>query len=337
MAVGASLWCNAARARILLLVVALLHMTRCDPITPTDCTGGTVPSVFVWAHPRVGSSLFLNSLASSGHWGENSYLETFNLHGVSRYFGMAPQDFGFEHVHTNFTELVDTVRSRGPFVWKEMVYILLNGGAFDRHSFLRDPNIKHIFLIRDPRLSLRSYAVSFVKHQNWFEKLETVPGLKEALFGFRRVNPYSWASIMRLWGSVEPIYLLYRYMTDVLHAHDNLLVVDIEDVFADPRTAMQQIAEFAGVPWTEQFLHWNGAAFKVPEVAKPWYHTVATSRGFLNRKEKNEGTTTEADLGLLPAELEKAMQAEIEFSAPLYDWLNEHVPQSSRLRKNSSV
>eukprot|EP00042_Codosiga_hollandica_P050034 m.589783 g.589783 ORF g.589783 m.589783 type:complete len:80 (+) comp58009_c0_seq8:1493-1732(+) len=43
-----------------------------------------------------------------------------------------------------------------------------------------------------------------------------------------------YASVFRKAAGIEEVYLQYRYMTEVLGLTDNILVMDVADVWADP-------------------------------------------------------------------------------------------------------
>ncbi len=58
------------------------------------------------------------------------------------------------------------------------------------------------------------------------------------------------------------IYNLYRYLNErVKLPAENILVVDIQDVWDDPEAGMRHVAQFLRVPWTDRFLHWDGIKF----------------------------------------------------------------------------
>eukprot|EP00042_Codosiga_hollandica_P050035 m.589775 g.589775 ORF g.589775 m.589775 type:complete len:161 (+) comp58009_c0_seq8:1014-1496(+) len=114
----------------------------------------TAPNVFVWGHPRCGSSVFLNALASSGHWGKNIHMEPYCIMGIFEPLGVPSPAFGFESYPTSFTGMMEEIKARGPFVIKEFPYTLVRSGCLFRQAFLKDPNFKHIFLIRNPKDSI---------------------------------------------------------------------------------------------------------------------------------------------------------------------------------------
>jgi hypothetical protein len=69
--------------RALVLVVLLVFTTLSFAEEGGgDCSargGGCIPNVLVWSVPRGGSSVFFQSLANSGHWGDNTYFEPLQM------------------------------------------------------------------------------------------------------------------------------------------------------------------------------------------------------------------------------------------------------------------
>eukprot|EP00042_Codosiga_hollandica_P018223 m.52936 g.52936 ORF g.52936 m.52936 type:complete len:332 (+) comp48517_c0_seq1:116-1111(+) len=300
-----------------------------------ESCGARAPNVFIWGHPRTGSSVFLNALASSGYWGGNIHMEPYNIMGIFEPLDVPSSTFGFESYPTSFTAMMEEIKTRGPFVIKEFPYTLLRSGYLNRQTFLKDPSFKHIFLLRDPKDSIKSMVIGAIKH-NWYANKDTVPGWRAMNIGTFGADVDHYASGVRKAAGIEEAYLQYRYMTEVLGLEDNILVMDITEVWADPEGAMRHTAEFLGVEWTESFLKWEGAQFYMPELIVGWIEAVSKSNGFFKREDVAEGATKTSELGILPLEMVQAMLDEIEFQTVPYKWLQEHVPAHHRLRKTSA-
>eukprot|EP00042_Codosiga_hollandica_P053724 m.710505 g.710505 ORF g.710505 m.710505 type:complete len:310 (+) comp58760_c0_seq9:26-955(+) len=289
----------------------------------------SAPNTFIWSYARSGSTLLLHALASSHYWQENVHMEPFLMTSL-RHLGMPASELGFSVHYENATDMLDDISTRGPFLWKEHAFALTTlGGSLDRHHFLKNPSFKHIFLFRNPEGSLRSYASTLIKTGHEWQR-DNIPGCLDVWFGSFMSDPFSYASMVRKWSGVEASYLMYRYLTEVVGLSDNILVVDIEDVWAAPELSMRQIADFLGVPWSEKFLRWDHVNLKVHPQLRGWVEAIDSSGGFLPR----EGFEAEKDseLGALPEPLLKAMIREIDYTAPMYAWMRDNVPQRHRLR-----
>ena len=70
------------------------------------------------------------------------------------------KETGLDKLYTSYSDLIDYVRNKGPFLIKELTSRLQMHGSPSNTEFLEDPSIKHIFLIRNPEDALvpRNYC-----------------------------------------------------------------------------------------------------------------------------------------------------------------------------------
>eukprot|EP00054_Salpingoeca_dolichothecata_P015515 m.89613 g.89613 ORF g.89613 m.89613 type:complete len:332 (+) comp21530_c0_seq1:128-1123(+) len=316
-----------------LLVPVLLFAVTCSASTcgSTACEA-KLPNVAVWSIPRSGSCLFLNSLGSPGYWGENIYLEPFLLTGLPMFFGAPHEQLANATQTTTAPELFELMKAKGPFVFKEHSATLFRyGGSPSKIPYLRDPKLRHILLFRHPKYSGRSlYTTSFkAKITATLTPIFTHPLLAAGY------DPADFNDLMDDYASLRYHYILYRYLTEVLGMKDNILLVDIDHVWADPRAAMQQVAEFLDVPFSEKFLSWDGMTYPIPEVFKDYFHVIKNTKGFVKRDEANSGDlkmTKSSELFDLPDDWLAAYVKSIGKNEKYYKWLSEETPEEHRLK-----
>ena len=116
--------------------------------------------------------------------------------------------------------------------------------------------LTHVFLIRDPRDVIRSFA-------------KVMPELSLAAIGLPR--------------QVE-LYERVHRLTGVAPA-----VIDTDDVLADPETVLGKLCARIGLEFTERMLAWEPGPRPADGVwAKHWYANVNASTGFARRTAKND-------------------------------------------------
>eukprot|EP00040_Diaphanoeca_grandis_P013523 m.68342 g.68342 ORF g.68342 m.68342 type:complete len:119 (-) comp23946_c0_seq1:1047-1403(-) len=89
----------------------------------TSVHSATIPNVFIWGRPRSGTTLVLNSLASSGHWGGNVYMEPFNFNNgaIGAWIEMGGQKLPyFDGKFRDYIDFVEKATKQGPFIVKEI-------------------------------------------------------------------------------------------------------------------------------------------------------------------------------------------------------------------------
>lgn len=116
--------------------------------------------------------------------------------------------------------------------------------------------VSHVFLIRDPRDVVRSFA-------------KVMPEVTLEEIGLPR--------------QLE-LFNLVREQTGRTPA-----VIDSDDVLANPRQVLSRLCERIGLPFSERMLHWEpGPRVSDGVWAKHWYDGVNQSTGFARRTQKNE-------------------------------------------------
>jgi hypothetical protein len=144
------------------------------------------------------------------------------------------------------------------FYQKHMTHHLLPG--FDRRWILK---IANAFLIRDPRRVLASYA----------RKWETIT--------------------LRDIGIIEQ-WELFKVLAD---AHGSPpVIIDAEDVLANPHRALQQLCRALGIEFSEAMLSWPRGPKPFDGVwGRHWYNAVHASTGF-DRPASSSSAPLPADL-----------------------------------------
>eukprot|EP00040_Diaphanoeca_grandis_P013524 m.68361 g.68361 ORF g.68361 m.68361 type:complete len:175 (-) comp23946_c0_seq3:516-1040(-) len=168
------------------------------------------------------------------------------------------------------------------------------GGAPDRiKDILLNPANKHIFLTRDIEASVRSLTVTM--HKSGL----CATGAAHFDAGWIQMgfDPDDIDDILAFTGMKEFTNLL-RYHADVLKM-DNYALLNIEDVWDNPEGTMRALAQFlVEVPWTEDFLHWEGIAFPVTPELYPFFKVVNETTGFMKRTEGTAGMTKTSEIGV---------------------------------------
>ena len=228
----------------------------------------------------------------------------------------------------------------GPFLWKEHSTVLLHvGGNPSRLQFLKDPSHKHIFLLRNPINSIRSLVTTVASQKVHPASADTPAPLAAIFTGIFLENFWDptvdLTELFDYMAGFKESYKLYRYLTErVKLPEQNILYVEIEEVWANPEYAMRHIAQFLELPWTPAFLNWEGIAFNyIPsDLIDHWFRVVKGSKGFVNRtNEAAKGISSTSEFDALSREWVQVADKVIEMSTPYYKWMKEHVPRQQRL------
>ncbi len=116
--------------------------------------------------------------------------------------------------------------------------------------------LTHVFLIRDPRDVVRSFA---------------------------KVFPEVSVEMIGLPGQVE-LFRTIKQMTGQTPA-----VIDSDDVLADPEGVLKALCARLGLAWTDRMLHWPAGPRDTDGVWAPhWYANVNRSTGFDRRTPKTD-------------------------------------------------
>ena len=139
---------------------------------------------------------------------------------------------------------------------KNMAYFVK--GSYERYTTGKFASFKHTFLIRNPRKSIPSFVKAC-------EISNFPPSLDET--GFKEL--YDLFKVVQL---VDP----------------NPIVVDADDLLANPRDVMEQYCHATGLPFSEKMLTWTPGEVSDWKEAfvyyKEWHGTAMMSSGFMKPK-----------------------------------------------------
>eukprot|EP00040_Diaphanoeca_grandis_P044754 m.13443 g.13443 ORF g.13443 m.13443 type:complete len:348 (-) comp9735_c0_seq1:20-1063(-) len=307
----------------------------------------TPPSTFIWAQPRGGSWVLLNSLASSGYWKKNSTAGEPNLFQSLGPICADAHPNGIPSDAT-YTELVEKLESNGdPFLIKEHVFSLLQGGGSVRlHKFLKNPAYKHIFLIRDPFQSCRSTFTTLTAAQFHPSVLEggqdnPMASFLNKVYIDQNVDPLGADHIAGCACGSRFQYMLYYHLVNTLGLVDNTLVVDIADVWDSPEASMRQIASFLDVPFTNNFLKWDDINFQFyakDTPCDPWVAALRSSGGWMKRPRGGSvlASAPTNNIDLLTPELLKVVADNVLQQKPYYKFFKIDVPKKNCLNATAA-
>lgn len=243
--------------------------------------------IVLWVHPRSVSTAFEIMMAERGDF--VTFHEPF---GVPYYHGPAGQQRGHladpqivETYDDVYEKVLNTARTQSIF-FKDMAYYVENTEIVERLS-----HFQHTFLVRNPRDTLASLA------KKWPDVAFDEAGYGALLWLFRKVERYF---------ERPPI------------------VMDADDLLANPAGMIRAYCEAVGIPFLERALTWEPGPRKALMWWDngSWHETLQQSRGFL----RQEARAQNRDPGVLPERLQRILFE----CQPIYDTL-----RAARLRPHS--
>ncbi|XP_070576163.1 uncharacterized protein [Ptychodera flava] len=172
---------------------------------------------------------------------------------------------------------------RGVFM-KDHAYRI---GATGRYDALPE-GFAHSFLIRQPIKSIISFYKTYIDAYGWDSPLLV-----------------SEISFRGMWD-------LYKYIRDV--KGQTPLIIDADDLIADPAGIMKKYCEAVGFEFRESMLHWEPGPVDGWLWEDIWYRRVSTSKGFLKPSEL-ESSRPDDKLSDLPEVIQEAVRD----SQPCYE------------------
>ncbi|XP_070538892.1 uncharacterized protein [Ptychodera flava] len=246
-----------------------------------------VPRAILWTVQRCRSTVFERSIRA---------LDDIKVYPVS--YTKAAY-FGEERCFTPFTdkqvqpgckfsdvkEMLEgpAVGYRGVFT-KDHAYRI---GATGRYDALPE-GFTHSFLIRQPMVSIISYYKTFIEAYGWDRPLL----LSELSFR----------------GMLD----LYKYIRDV--KGQTPVIIDADDLLADPAGIMKKYCEAVGFEFRESMLHWEPGLVDGWGWEEIWYRTVSKSKGFLKPSEVG---SSQPDYKL--SDFPEVVQEAVRDSQPCYE------------------
>lgn len=215
-----------------------------------------VSKIVLWVHPRSVSTAFEIMMAERGDF--VTYHEPF---GVPYYHGPAGRKRGHQadqQIVETYDEvcarLLETSCTQSVF-FKDMAYYVEDTDIVERLS-----QFQHTFLVRNPRDMLASIV------KKWPDVSFDETGYGALLWLFRKVESHS--------GRLP-------------------IVIDADDLCADPAAMIRAYCDAVGIPFLERALTWKPGPRKALMWWDngSWHETLHQSRGFIRHDERPRNTT----------------------------------------------
>ncbi|XP_041461296.1 uncharacterized protein LOC121412573 [Lytechinus variegatus] len=192
------------------------------------------------------------------------------IHNMNKLPLVEGKDFAFSEVKRRLENL-----ESAQVVVKDM------GGSFfgSRKQYLpsRESGYKYVFIIRDPQLAMSSYRRATIQTSC------TMPGYTagktEEDFDLRVDDPYYYAA----GGNYFNIHAAWKYVRE--NFDPDPLIVDCEDLMANPKPYLQKICEVGGLEFHDGLLNWDTST----DIIKTWKNPggvpkmLATGLGYFHR------------------------------------------------------
>ena len=224
-------------------------------------------SIALWAHPRSMSTSVERSFRERGdcacHHEPFMYFHYLVKFGIP-YPGFDPENERPRDLHQIAEMLITKPEGLDHVFFKDMSYYIID--QLEALKLFME-QITSIFLIRDPRFSLASYA-----------HLDPKFSLQEA--GLEaQWNHYSWLKKNGI-----PV-----------------MVIEAETISTNPQNSMMMMLDFAGLPFIPEMLSWEEG--RIPNdwiQAKAWHKNSLTSTGFNQLTNRDPDTVFEKAQQALP-------------------------------------
>lgn len=206
----------------------------------------THPIIALWAHPRSMSTATERIMLERGDSTvfHEPFLADYYLHRALRPMPMLEADRASTKDYAETRDEILAAGERGPVFFKDMSYYVLPR-MFDDRSFAA--RLCNVFLVRDPRRSIASYA-----------KLD--PNFTDEEVG------------------LEAQWRHAFFLCDVMEAAP--MVISAEALTADPQAVIGEVWARAGLPFVASAFSWQ--AGEVPEsweYVAGWHGTAVNSTG----------------------------------------------------------
>ncbi|XP_033123368.1 uncharacterized protein LOC117122005 [Anneissia japonica] len=196
--------------------------------------------VMLWCVPRAGSTAFLRCISNRddikafrelfvgcAFFGPNATSE----YGKMLNYPIEP-DFTYEKVKAKLEANYDS-----PFIFAKDGADVIHG-----HFDSIPKGYKHTFLIRKPAKVHMSRNM-LVQNANAFMKNKNRPTV-----GYDESLPH-------LSSPYYEMFELIEYIRDELH--QDIFLIDADDLFANPEAMMKKWCEYVGVPFISEMMHWK--------------------------------------------------------------------------------
>ncbi|XP_070577880.1 uncharacterized protein [Ptychodera flava] len=217
-----------------------------------------IPQAILWTVPRGMSTVFERSI-----WALGDIKVYHEIYAKAAYFG---EERYFPHFmdkevqpgckYSDAKEILQgpAVGYRGVFM-KEHAYRVAAAGRYDAIP----EGFVHSFLIRQPIKSIISF------YKTYIDAYGSDSSLLLSELSFR--------------GMLD----LFKYIRDA--KGQTPVIIDADDLLADPAGIMRKYCEAVGFEFRESMLHWESGTLEAWSWEEIWYRTVSTSKGFLKPSE----------------------------------------------------
>ncbi|XP_070538437.1 uncharacterized protein [Ptychodera flava] len=192
-----------------------------------------LPRVMIWYQCRSRSTALELSLASVPTF--KIFHDHFFMAGVNtesieelNFFGQIPGNYSYDGVKDSYEK---TYPGKEAVIAKDTAVALK-----DKYQYIPD-GFKHVFLIRDPRETIRS---------TW----EVVKSLEER--GFASFDTRDLVSKL---ASLQPTWNLYNHL--VKEKKDKPIIIDSQDLVRNPRDILNKLCGMTGLTFRESMLKWK--------------------------------------------------------------------------------